>query len=51
MTGKNDFYTFIYFSFHSNLFVLFENSKILKEHNLLSCLPYKNENVYKTTLK
>ena len=30
------------YSFRPILFVLFEKSNILKEHYLLSCLPYKN---------
>ena len=32
----------INYSLCLNLFVLFEKSIFLKEHHLLSCLPYKN---------
>ena len=31
-----------YYSLRPTLFVLFEKSNILREHHLLSCLPYKN---------
>ena len=31
------------YSLRPTLFVLFEKSNILREHHLLSCLPYKNE--------
>ena len=33
------------------LFVLFEKSNFLREHHLLSCLPFKDVEVSKTTLK
>ena len=39
------------YSFRPTLFVLFEKSNFLREHHLLSCLPFKNVQVSKTTLK
>ena len=51
MTRENHFYTFIYYSLCSNLFILYEKSNFLREHYLLSYLPYKNVKVYKITLK
>ena len=33
---------FIYYSLCLTFFVMFEKSKFLREHHLLSCLPFKN---------
>ena len=40
-----------YYSLRPTFFVLFEKSNFLREHHLLSCLPFKNVEVSKTTLK
>ena len=39
------------YSLRPTFFVLFEKSNFLREHHLLSCLPFKNVEVFKTTLK
>ena len=39
------------YSLRLTFFVLFEKSNFLRKHHLLSCLPFKNVEVSKTTLK
>ena len=39
------------YSLRPTLFVLFEKSNFLREHHLLFCLPFKDIQVSKTTLK
>ena len=39
------------YSLRPTFFVLFEKSNFLREHHILSCLPFKNVEVSKTTLK
>ena len=39
------------YSFRPTFFVLFKKSNFLRKHYLLSCLPFKNVEVFKTTLK
>ena len=39
------------YSIRLTFFVLFEKSNFLRKHHLLSCLPFKNIKISKTTLK
>ena len=38
------------YSLHPTLFILFEKSNFLREHHLLSCLPFKNDKFPKLPL-